>query len=196
MSSSRNDDDSRGSDGTGSSRQRHLEVVFEAFHDEHYPHWFGYAYLHTGTRAAARMVCHDLSRCLGASWPVVLEHKPASYSWKLLKEIVAVRLIDKDESVFVETAAFRATLEGKPSVDEQFRLMEQALSLYWGISRLPERQRDLLVLHYTLGLAPTAIATLLDEEPAVVGVQLDAATKRLSALLGTATDDRRPDLGE
>ncbi len=175
---------------------RRLEIVFEAFHDKQYPCWYGYAYLHTGTRSAARAVCHDLSRCLAASWPAVLGRSPAHYAWTLLKEILAVRLIEGAESVFTETAAFHATLERKPPAQEQFRLMEQALSLYWGISRLPERQRDLLVLFYTLGQDSASIAELMDEEEAVIGVQLDVAAARLSALLGARPRHRRPEPGE
>ncbi len=196
MSKARDEEDPETSDRPVPSRHRHLEIVFEAFHDEQYPIWYGYAFLHTGTRTAARAVCHDLSRCLAASWPVALEQSPANYSWKLLKEILAVRLITRVESVFTGTAAFHTTLERKSEVQDQFRLLERALSLYWGISRLPERQRDLLVLHYTLGQSAAAIAGLFDETEAVIGVQLEAAARRLSVLLGTTSAHRRQDLGE
>lgn len=194
MSSPCDDDGLDASDHVLPRRHKGLEVVFEAFHDEHYPVWFGYAYLHTGTRAAARAVCHDLSRCLAASWPLVLESSPANYAWKLLKEILAVRLIERTESVLIETAAFHAALEHQSSDREQLRLMEQALCLYWGISRLPERQRDLLLLHYTLGRSVSVIAALFGETEAVIGVQLEAAAGRLTALLGTVP--RNSELGE
>jgi hypothetical protein len=189
MSDPHDDDGSQASDCPAPSLNPHLRNGFETFHDEHYPLWFGYAYLQTGTRSAARSVCHDLSRCLAPSWPVIAENARVHHAWRLLKEILAVRLINRTESVFAETAAFHTALEDNPPVDEQLALMERALSLYWGMSRLSERQRDLLVLRYTLGQGQSAIAALFAEEESGIGAQLQAAEARLAALLGTSPKD-------
>ncbi|KOU06885.1 hypothetical protein ADK86_05585 [Streptomyces sp. NRRL F-5755] len=168
---------------------RRLAVAFEAFHETHYRKWLAYAHLHTGSEEAALEVTCAAYRRLRLCWPYALKQSSVdSYAWAVLKETVVDWLSANGRvTALTQSAAFavvtRALLR---ECQQQFALLESQLGLYEAISRLPERQCDVIVLRHVVGYSDAQIASLLGVDEATVRSHASRGKRRLAAALGIA----------
>ena len=75
------------------------------------------------------------------------------------------------------------TADGAPSLPEQMIQDEQKKLLYQALFQLPERQREILQLHYFSNLSLKEIAKLLHQTPENIRVQAHRAKKELKSYL-------------
>lgn len=163
-----------------------LDVTFEAFHEYHCRVWLRYATLHTGNSVTAEDIVRAASQHLADCWPRALrEPSVAFYAWAILKEHVAAwAATHRRATALIETAAFEAAATALPDRHEEYAVLESRISLYAAISRLPERQCDVIVLRYALGYDDTYIAALLGVDETAVRSHGRDAKRKLAAALG------------
>jgi RNA polymerase sigma-70 factor, ECF subfamily len=98
---------------------------------------------------------------------------PARWVWRVAYRIAAGELqrraLNKD---------------GEDLPDEEPETRDRDADLMTALSRLPERQRAAIVMHYLADLPTPHIATALDITPTTVRVLLLQGRRRLRALLG------------
>jgi len=177
--------------------RRRLLLSFTAFDTSHHRLWLRYAHTQVGSRAAAQQVVEDACRHLLDHWEHALRQESlAEYAWTVLKEHVARRLGERGERPrLADTAAFQAAvrkvllseLRDEFSPDE-FSVLEGEIGLYAAITRLPERQYDVVVLRYVLGCTEEEIVDYLGFDAASVRSHLRFAKRRLARDLRTATE--------
>jgi RNA polymerase sigma factor (sigma-70 family) len=158
----------------------------EAFYQAHQDTWLRYAYTQTGTPEAAEQIVDSVTAQLADLWEYAAERgDPGRYAWAVLKTTI-VRWLNDNQArpAFIETVTFDRVALAMNFVREQFNLIEESLTLYTAISRLPERQYDVLVLHYVLGYPAEQVAQVVGIDPADVGVHIRAAKQRLTHELG------------
>ncbi|MFB7666038.1 RNA polymerase sigma factor [Kitasatospora sp. NPDC056138] len=166
---------------------RRQTVTFSAFHEYHHRLWLRYAHTQVGSRSAAQAVVDELSADLLESWEHVLEQESVpGYAWALLRDHVHSWLDRHGRPpALVDTAAFRATIS-KLLVHEmrdEFAVIESELGLYAAIAVLPDRQYDVIVLRYVLGLTSTETADRLGIEEATVRSHVRHAKRGLARKL-------------
>ncbi|GGV58422.1 hypothetical protein GCM10010277_61100 [Streptomyces longisporoflavus] len=145
-----------------------------------------------GDGQAAKAVVRRCFSHLALNWRNVLrEESPEAYAWKLLKLRVEthLRLSGRPaQAQMVQSAAFqhtaRATLEAMRC---KFAAMESALGLYTAIAQLPERQYDVIVLHYVLGYPSQRIAHIMGIRADTVRSHRRLARQRIAIELGLPT---------
>lgn len=168
--------------------RRRLALTFEAFHDTYHKQWLRYAHLHTGTRDAAVEIVQETSRRLADDWPHALRQESvAHYAWTVLKEQLAAWLTARRlPQVLTETAAFDAVSRALRDFQEGVAILEEKIGLFSAISRLPERQRDVIVLRYAIGYDNREVADLLGLRESTVRSHVSHAKRKLAAELGVA----------
>ncbi|ARZ66683.1 hypothetical protein SMD11_1018 [Streptomyces albireticuli] len=77
----------------------------------------------------------------------------------------------------METAAFTAV---RDATRTRLQALESRLGLYAAITRLPERQYDVIVLRYILGYPATRVAEIMGISPATVRSHARGARRRLA----------------
>ncbi|UQA96754.1 RNA polymerase sigma factor [Streptomyces halobius] len=162
-------------------------ITFEAFHTTHSRKWLTYAYLHTGSKASAREVTRAAYRRLYHLWPHALRQASVeAFAWSVLKECVVEWLYDHQQpTALTETAAFAVVTQALlRECQQQFALLESQLGLYAAISRLPERQCDVIVLRHVIGYGDGQIAALLGVDEATVRSHASRGKRKLAAALG------------
>ncbi|MEU7176855.1 RNA polymerase sigma factor [Streptomyces celluloflavus] len=167
--------------------QHQLSITFEAFHGTHARKWVTYAYLHTGGEAAAREVTRSAFRQLRLLWPHALRQASVeAFAWSVLKEHVVDWLYDHQQpTALTETAAFAVVTQALlRECQQQFALLESQLGLYAAISRLPERQCDVIVLRHVIGYSDGQIAALLGVDEVTVRSHASRGKRKLAAALG------------
>ncbi|QHC22340.1 RNA polymerase sigma factor [Streptomyces sp. GS7] len=164
-----------------------LSITFEAFLATHARKWFTYAYLHTGSEAAAREVTRAAYGRLGRVWPHALRQASVeAYAWAVLKERVVEWLYDHQQpTALTETAAFAVVTHALlRECQQQFAMLESQLGLYAAISRLPERQCDVIVLRHVIGYSDAQIAALLGVDEVTVRSYASRGKRKLAGALG------------
>ncbi|WP_254407440.1 RNA polymerase sigma factor [Streptomyces sp. GMY02] len=167
--------------------QRRLELTFDAFDSHHHTLWLRYAHSQVGSRAAAEEVVDAACARLLEHWQHVLSQASVSrYAWAVLKEEVAWWLDDHGaRPALVGTAAFQAAVR-KLFLNEtldQFAVLQGEMGLYGAISRLPERQYDVIVLRYVLQIPDEEVAEYMGIEVATVRSHIRHARRRLAKIL-------------
>lgn len=167
---------------------RRLSLTFEAFHDTHHQAWLRFAHLQVGSRPAAEHVVEAAAAHLARNWPHVLKQEAMqAYAWAVLKEHVARWLTERRRpaAALVETAAFASAVTRMLDLTrERFAVLESRIGLYAAISRLPERQYDVIVLRYVLGYSDPKVAWFLGMKETTVRSHVRWAKRRLSKELG------------
>jgi RNA polymerase sigma factor (sigma-70 family) len=166
---------------------RRLSLTFDAFYDTHHQAWLRFAHLQVGSRAAAEQVVSHAATRLAENWAHVLRQETVqAYAWAVLKEHVAHWLGEHARPpALVETAAFAAAVRRLLEVSrERFAVLESEIGLYAAISRLPERQYDVIVLRYVLGYPDSEVAGYLGMKDATVRSNVRWAKRRLATELG------------
>ncbi|MFD8917844.1 RNA polymerase sigma factor [Streptomyces sp. NPDC059569] len=178
------------SDGT----VHRLALTFDAFDARHHTLWLRYAHTQVGGRDAAETVVDATCARLLEHWPHVLtQESVARYAWALLKEEVAWWLDDHDrEPALVDTAAFHAAVRKLLDHEkrDQFDVLQREIGLYRAISRLPERQYDVVVLRYALQVPDEEVAEYMGIEVATVRSHVRHARRRLARDLDVRAPER------
>jgi RNA polymerase sigma factor (sigma-70 family) len=167
-----------------------LRVSYNGFCEAHTRAWFGLARARLHDDVRALRAVERMKASLWEQWPVALRQRvPAAYAWSLVKSAVA----DAVAEVVIETG--RAP--GSPLADRaevirhfarQARLdLEEPGDhddLFHAMLRLTERQCDVVVLRYLLGLKDSLIAEYLDVTESNVRTTAHQAVRKLRRLLG------------
>jgi RNA polymerase sigma factor (sigma-70 family) len=145
-------------------------AAYAAFRELHAHRWRAYAHVHTGDRGAAEAIIEVVFEQLHRRWAYVLRQPSVdSCAWSLLKRHTADWLALRGRDSALAAAAFDCFTRPLPGVRRRrFELLENRMTLYAAIARLPERQCDALVLTYLIGYSSGQVADLLGvDEPAV-----------------------------
>lgn len=166
----------------------------EAFIDLYARAHLRYAHTMLGDERAAKAVVQRCYSHLALNWAVVLKAKsPEAYAWRLLKQRVELHLritgstqgpgscVPPDMRTAAMQHAARATLE---ALRQQLEAMESPLGLYTAIAALPERQYDVIVLHYVLGYPSQQVANIMGIKPDTVRGHRRSARERIASKLG------------
>jgi RNA polymerase sigma-70 factor (ECF subfamily) len=157
-----------------------LPVDFRGFHELYAEPYLRLAHLQLGSRREAEDVVGTTFYQLALHWPhVKRQESTEAFGWAVLKQLLGER---REElglgSALVQTAAFAAAaLKG---AQEQFAVLEGKLGLYAAISRLPERQCDVIVLRYVLGYPDAHTARIMGVTEATVRSNVRFARRRLA----------------
>lgn len=156
-----------------------LPVDFTAFVLQRQPAYLRYAHLFLGTREEAQDVVEEALANLLRTWRRALSQASIdAYALSELKEAIGRRLaITGRQPAIVETAAFTAARE---TIRDQLHALESTLGLYSAIARLPERQLDVILLGFVVGLPLPQVAQLMGVCDGTVRTHLHAARRRLA----------------
>lgn len=170
-----------------------LDPALEAFYRKYLAGWIRYAFIETGSMEAAEQIIDSLTVHIAKRWPDDL-HSPeraAEHAWRALKSTIACWLDEHDtESAFVGTSAFfnRAIHRVLAHAGDSFAEMAESIGLFSAISRLPGRQREVIILRFVLGFQDDEITGMLGVPQGAVRANVCHARKRIAKELG------RPDL--
>ncbi|MGP3938384.1 RNA polymerase sigma factor [Streptomyces sp. 6N106] len=161
-----------------------LPADFRAFHQLYRAAYVRWAEIHLGSNADAEEAVDHAFEQLALSWQTVLtQPTPEAYAWKVVKN----RTIDlarrrNRRPVVADVAAFE-TCDLRNAVDPIGEL-ETSLFVYEAINDLPDRQRDVIILRYSLGYDAATTARILGISPAGVRSTARHARRRLRQVLG------------
>ncbi|MEU5610555.1 sigma-70 family RNA polymerase sigma factor [Streptomyces sparsogenes] len=161
-----------------------LPADFRAFHQLYREAYVRWAEIHLGSNADAEEAVDHAFEQLALAWPTVLSQPtPEAYAWRVVKN----RTIDLARRrgrrpVVADVAAFE-THDLRTATDPIDEL-ETSLLVYEAINELPDRQRDVIVLRYSLGYDAATTARILGISPAGVRSTARHARRRLRQVLG------------
>ncbi|MFJ8622458.1 RNA polymerase sigma factor [Kitasatospora sp. NPDC093550] len=173
-----------------------LDLTYAAFCETHEPAWHALALTRIGSQADAALVVEAVKSDLARCWPQVLRfEEPAAYAWRLANRHVS-DWVSAEEPVEVEAVTFAAVIGAFKQVANGLLHSEaDEVRLYAAILDLPDRQRDVVILRYLLGLHVKVIAAYLGRPVATVHSNLRHARERLARRLGVGElPDRGGDL--
>lgn len=163
------------------------DSLFNAFYEKHQVKWVRYAYAETGCRETAELITDSLTLHIATYWhDLQSAERAAEHAWKVLKATVAQWLDEHDtESAMVGTAAFeQAVRRVLARCSDWFAELEGSIGLYSAIFRLPERQRNAIVLRYVVGYEDSKIARMLGIPEGTVRAHVSLGKKRIAEDLG------------
>ncbi|GAA3001093.1 hypothetical protein GCM10010519_36870 [Streptomyces lactacystinicus] len=162
-----------------------LGLAYAAFCETHEPAWHALALTRIGNRSDAELVVGAVKSDLARCWPQVLRfEEPAAYAWRLANRHVS-DWVAAEEPVEVEAVTFAAVIGAFKQVAKGLLHSEaDEVRLYAAILELPDRQRDVVILRYLLGLHVKVIAAYLGRPVATVHSNLRHARERLARRLG------------
>ncbi|MFE4975001.1 RNA polymerase sigma factor [Kitasatospora sp. NPDC056651] len=162
-----------------------LDLAYAAFCETHEPAWHALALTRIGNRSDAALVVGAVKADLSRYWPQVLRfEEPAAYAWRLANRHVS-DWVAAEEPVEVEAVTFAAVIGAFKQVANGLLHSEaDEVRLYAAILELPDRQRDVVILRYLLGLHVQVIAAYLGRPAATVHSNLRHARERLARGLG------------
>lgn len=171
--------------GLGGDLGLRLDLTYAAFCETHEPAWHALALTRIGSRADAALVVAAVKADLARCWPQVLRfEEPAAYTWRLANRHVA-DWVSAEEPVEVEAVTFAAVINAFKQVAKGLLQSEaDEVRLYAAILELPDRQRDVVILRYLLGLHVKVISAYLGRPVATVHSNLRHARERLARRLG------------
>ncbi|MEU9046048.1 MULTISPECIES: sigma-70 family RNA polymerase sigma factor [unclassified Kitasatospora] len=180
--------------GVGGDLGLSLDLTYAAFCETHEPAWHALALTRIGSQADAALVVKVVKADLARCWPQVLRfEEPAAYAWRLANRQVS-DWVAAEEPVEVEAVTFAAVINAFKQVANGLLHSEaDEVRLYAAILELPDRQRDVVILRYLLGLHVKVIAAYLGGPVATVHSNLRHARERLARRLGVG---ELPDRGD
>ncbi|MGH4029132.1 helix-turn-helix domain-containing protein [Actinomycetota bacterium Odt1-20B] len=136
---------------------------FSAFQHLHRPVYHAYTSTFLRRPADARRAVDDVFNLLLILWDEALESEnPERFAWQLLRGTVLERTPQADGHPALAEAAFDTlALHRTEGVEARFRQIEESLSLFEQLRRLPEAQLDVMVLLHLRGQSETATADVL-----------------------------------
>ncbi|WP_082346010.1 RNA polymerase sigma factor [Kitasatospora sp. MY 5-36] len=171
--------------GLRSDPELRLGLPYAAFCETHEPAWRALALTRIGSQSDAELVVTAVKADLARCWSQVLRfEEPAAYAWRLANRHVA-DWVASEEPVEVEAVTFAAVIGAFKQVAKGLLHSEaDEVRLYAAILELPDRQRDVVILRYLLGLHVKVIAAYLGRPVATVHSNLRHARERLARRLG------------
>ncbi|MDH6707451.1 RNA polymerase sigma factor (sigma-70 family) [Kitasatospora sp. MAA19] len=171
--------------GFGGDLGLRRDLAYAAFCETHEPAWYALALTRIGGQADAALVVEAVKADLARCWPQVLRfEEPAAYAWRLASRHVS-DWVAAEEPVAVEAVTFAAVIGAFKQVANGLLHSEaDEVRLYAAILELPDRQRDVVILRYLLGLHVKVIAAYLGRPVATVHSNLRHARDRLARRLG------------
>ncbi|MEU8551650.1 RNA polymerase sigma factor [Streptomyces roseoverticillatus] len=173
-----------------------LPADFVAFFSLHHRPYLRYAHLQLDSEPDAEWVVEEVFCQLALAWGEVRRQpNPAAYALAALKEKITKLLAARRRgaTALVETAAFAAVREASRA---RMEVLESRLGLYAAITRLPDRQFDVVVLRYVLGYPVHRVAGIMGISPATVRSHVRGARRRLARDLEIAWTPEAPDAPE
>ncbi|WP_308012236.1 RNA polymerase sigma factor [Actinacidiphila acidipaludis] len=169
-------------------------VDFQAFHAMYRGDYVRWASLYLGSRADAEDAVGEAMVELLGKWPTVLtQEEPAAYAWWLVKNRVKDAARSRSRHQKLADAIFTVTAlqEAADPIGE----LENSLAVWQAIDALPDRQHDVVLMRYSLGLTVPETAAVLGITEATVRSTVRDARRRLRAALDLDTkkghaDDR------
>ncbi|MEV6670010.1 sigma-70 family RNA polymerase sigma factor [Streptomyces sp. NPDC051162] len=143
-----------------------------------------YAHLQLGSEADAEWVVEEVFCQLALDWGKVRRQpNRAAYALAALKEKTTSLLAARRRTApaMIETAAFAAVMG---AVRARMEVLESRLGLYAAMTRLPDRQYDVVVLRYVIGYPVPRVALIMGISPATVRSHIRTARRHLAHDLG------------
>lgn len=181
-----------------------MPTSFWAFHARYDRAFLEYSHIHLGSAAAARRLVDSTFLLLAALWSR-LEPMPdaGAQVWAMFKERVHGELAAQGRSpAATETMAFaRAIRAATEPLLRSFRdsfhaehsheitELEEGLGLYRHMTRLSERQFDIIVLRDALGFTTSETSLIVGISEATVRSIRRTARQRLATAMGYPTAD-------
>jgi DNA-directed RNA polymerase specialized sigma24 family protein len=179
--------------------QYEMPSTLDAFYRAHARPQIRYAAAILDDEDAAKTVVRRLYHHLAVHWAAIQlqECSAAAYAWRTLKRLVdsrARQTVDSDVlSVFLTVRDAAAMHEAVRAMLGMMRSrmadLESPASLYRTMTALPERQFDVIVLHYALGYPSQQVADLMGIQPCTVRAHRRLARERIAARLGIDLGD-------
>lgn len=166
-----------------------LPADYRAFHQLYRPRYMQWAELYLGNRHDAEEAVDQAFEDLCFTWSEVLRtESPNAYAWSVVRHrtIDCARARGRRPTV-IDTAAFE-TSALRHAVDPIGEL-EESLSVYKAICALPERQHDVIVLHYCLGYSVRETADIMGITQGGVRSTARFARHRLHDALGLEREE-------
>ncbi|RMI43439.1 sigma-70 family RNA polymerase sigma factor [Streptomyces triticirhizae] len=162
---------------------------FWTFHERYYGLYQEYAELQLDDSGLSEELVDAVMMDIACSWARLRrESAPETAAWAILKISIADELGRRGRRPALEAAAFRrVSRRALEDFRRQFAALESALGLYAAIARLPERQYDVIVLQFVMGLAPDQVAQVMGIAAPTVRSHLRMARARLATELGPST---------
>jgi RNA polymerase sigma-70 factor (ECF subfamily) len=167
-----------------------VDLAFDAFVQSNFSSWVRLAHLYMGDREDAELVAYEVALRLHETWEEVLgrvRNLPL-HAFTLLRAEIEDRLAQRAGDRMVENAAF---LRAMRAAREEFAVLAESIGVYSAISRLPERQFQVIALRYVLGYDVKRAATLMGVSPQTISSLTYYAKRALADALGSAV--RRSD---
>jgi RNA polymerase sigma factor (sigma-70 family) len=145
-----------------------------------------------GSRADAEDAVDEVMLELLSKWPDVAgKPSPQAYAWTVVKSrtIDAARARSRRPEA-MDLTAFDAL--AVHTADDPTEQMLTNMTIQQAIGQLPDRQRDVWVLRFSLGYSTRQTANLLAISEATVNSTVRDAKRRLARALGVALEERTP----
>jgi RNA polymerase sigma-70 factor (ECF subfamily) len=166
---------------TGEPQTVGLPPAFEAFFAMNAARYTTYAQLHL-PEDTVRAAVYSAFDVILQNWEVFLGHpQPAAWAWQVLRRSVA----EQAGTVSPQLVLGQAMRDARNT----FGGMTSDLGLFTAIAELPDRQFDVIVLHYVLGYSTQHISELLGLAAATVRFYERRAKGRLATKLGLRSRD-------
>ncbi|MCS0603733.1 sigma-70 family RNA polymerase sigma factor [Streptomyces sp. LP11] len=168
------------------ARSGRLALTFEAFHDYHRKLWMRFAHIQVGSRSSAEAVVDAACVRLKKTWPhALLQESVPQYAWQVLKEEVHRWLAERRLEPQVGDAAYLTAVQKllMHEMRDELRVISQEIGLYAAISALPERQYDVILLRFLLGMGEAEVAEYLGIDGATVRSHIRHARRSLAKQL-------------
>ncbi|MFJ7147591.1 sigma-70 family RNA polymerase sigma factor [Streptomyces sp. NPDC100445] len=175
------------------ARTGRLALTFDAFHAYHRKLWMRFAHTQVGSRPAAETVVDAACLRLRNAWPHALAQESVPrYAWTVLKEEVHRWLTERGLPPQVGDAAYLTAVQKLllHEMRDELRVISQEIGLYAAISTLPERQYDVTMLRFLLGMEEPEVADYLGIDVATVRSHIRHARRSLARQLHIPYQDK------
>jgi RNA polymerase sigma-70 factor (ECF subfamily) len=163
------------------------DAAFDAFVQSSMPGWVRLAHLYAGEREAAELIAYEVVLQLHETWEDVLEHErsPALHALEVLRGVIGTRFPERTGDRLVENAAF---LRAMAVAQHELAVLAESIGVYSAISRLPERQFQVVVLRFVLGYPVRRAAMLMGVSHQTVASLTYYAKRNLARDLGISLE--------
>ncbi|MFF3991672.1 sigma-70 family RNA polymerase sigma factor [Streptomyces sp. NPDC001797] len=177
-----------------------MPAALDAFYRTYIRAQVQYAAVILGDKDAAKTVVRRLYHHLAMNWSAARtdEGGAEAYAWRNLKRLVDDRAREPfaQDPLAAATAARDRTHAVHEAAREMLRKMQSQMAdldspagLYTAMGLLPERQFDVIVLHYSLGFSVEQVADMMGIQSSTVRTHRRHARGRIAARLGIDLGD-------
>lgn len=171
---SRVSENAAGESATLTERDR---LAFTAFREVHFRAHYSFVYARFGDHHQALRIVEETFSHLAANWAVVLRQEiPAAYAWAITQNAVRHESDHRQQR-------FRTVRKAFDLARTSLSVMDDASGLFEAILELPERQYEVVVLHYLLELDSHEVANYLGTSVAGVRSLTRGARRHLALKL-------------